>query len=666
MELLTEKSIPTLCLNMIVKNEGKIIIRLLESVSKIIDCYCICDTGSTDNTCELITSYFEEKKIPGKIIYEPFVNFAHNRNVALDGCQQMVADYILLLDADMFLDIKIFDKKILHYGDSFCILQGNDNFFYYNKRIVKNNGLYKYIGVTHEYMDVPPNNKTINIEKSILFIYDIGDGGSKNDKFERDILLLSKGIEENPTNERYHFYLANSYADIQNNEKAIEMYKKRIELKGWCQEVWYSYYKIGLLYKRMGKPADAIFYWLAGYDYFPDRIENLYEIINYYRIVGNCKAAMVFYNLAKTILDKKLNWDTYLFLQNDIYTYKLEYEYSIIACYNNVKNIDKQIICIMNNTDDQSIRNNVLSNMKFYKNILIPIKKINMNSSLYQSINNVDILFKSSSACIIPNKNMDGYIMNMRFVNYNIDALGNYLDCDKHIITLNKYIELNKDFNIISEKMLDTNYVDRRYIGIEDVKIFLKDDTDLLFIGTGYHSNNTLGIVIGNYDINNILEPIEIKSSFCITACEKNWVYVNIKKSLHVVYNWFPVQLCKIDDAKKSLELIKSVEMPRIFKNVRGSTNGFTYNNEIWFLGHIVNYGNPRYYYHIFSIFNEDMTLLRYSAPFNFDKECVEFCLGLIVEDETIICTYSTWDKTTNIVLYDKNYINSLICNKYK
>ena len=74
-----------------------------------------------------------------------------------------------------------------------------------------------------------------------------------------------------------------------------------------------------------------------------------------------------------------------------------------------------------------------------------------MDSSLYKLINNIDISFKSSSACIIPNKNMDGYIMNMRFVNYNIDALGNYLDCNKHIITLNKYIELNKDFNIISE-----------------------------------------------------------------------------------------------------------------------------------------------------------------------------------------------------------------------
>ena len=56
----------TLCLNMIVKNESKIITRLLESVADIIDQYCICDPGSTDNPVDLIRAFFKEKGIPGK------------------------------------------------------------------------------------------------------------------------------------------------------------------------------------------------------------------------------------------------------------------------------------------------------------------------------------------------------------------------------------------------------------------------------------------------------------------------------------------------------------------------------------------------------------------------------------------------------------------------
>ena len=86
---------------MIVKNESKIITRLLDSVISIIDFYCICDTGSTDNTCEIITEYFKnkndeminEKIITGKIIHEPFINFEYNRNFALDSCLNM-SDFI--------------------------------------------------------------------------------------------------------------------------------------------------------------------------------------------------------------------------------------------------------------------------------------------------------------------------------------------------------------------------------------------------------------------------------------------------------------------------------------------------------------------------------------------------------------------------------------------
>ena len=74
-----DKTKVSLCLNMIVRNEAKIIIRLLESVLPIIDTYVICDTGSTDNTPELITSFFNKHTITGEVITEPFKNFGYNR-----------------------------------------------------------------------------------------------------------------------------------------------------------------------------------------------------------------------------------------------------------------------------------------------------------------------------------------------------------------------------------------------------------------------------------------------------------------------------------------------------------------------------------------------------------------------------------------------------------
>jgi len=673
---------PTLCLNMIVKNESAIIERMLESVSSIIDTYCICDTGSTDNTIDVITSFFSKKNIPGTIVCEPFQNFAHNRNFAMQSCMNM-SDYILLMDADMKLDIKNFDKNILSTADTFNILQGNDDFYYQNVRIVKNNGLFKYLSVTHEYVSSPPNTVNKELTKDQLFILDLGDGGCKTNKYERDIALLTEGIKNEPNNERYHFYLANSYYDTGRHDEAISTYKKRIELGGWQQEIWYSYYRIGLCYKSLNKMDEAVIEWLNGYNCLPDRLENLYEIIQHYRLVSKQKLSEMFYFMAKRILDKKINRDSFLFLHNDIYSYKLYYEYTIISYYNNVKNINDEIIAVLNNSNDHNTNTNLLTNMKFYKFVLKSLKTINLTSAVTKNINEEYITFNSSSSCLVPNKNNDGYLMNMRYVNYFINDGGSYLNCDKYIITHNKFYELKKNFEIISEKWLETEFEDRRYIGIEDIRIFYEND-DLLFIGTGYHKSNKIGIVNGKYDVSTSSKLIsnEMSTNFSNSDCEKNWVYVNYKDKTNIIYKWSPLQICEIDAETNVISLVESKGMPKIFNMVRGSTCGFNYkkslkdtnvylNNgnielqieetEIWFVLHIVSYETPRHYYHLIAVFDESMNLLRYSAPFKFEENPIEYCLSLVVEDERVLINYSTWDRTTKIGIYDKKYIEEIL-----
>ena len=678
MELIENINVtPTLCLNMIVKNESKIITRLLESVLPVIDCYCICDTGSTDNTVELIQDFFNKKNITGKIVNEPFKNFAHNRNFALQSCVGM-SDYVLFLDADMILQVKNFDKKSLLKNDFFYILQGSESFYYQNTRIVKNNGLFKYVCVTHEYIDTPPNSTCSQFEKDSLFIFDIGDGGSKNDKFDRDIRLLSEAIILEPKNERYHFYLANSYHDSGKFEEAINIYQKRIDLGGWEQEVWYSYYRIGLCYKNLNKMEQAVCAWMNGYNFSQVRVENLYEIIHYYRNTSKHKLAELFYNMANNVLSKNFNKDAFLFLHNDIYTYKIDYEYTIFAFYNNVKNISEQFIKVLNNSQDDSVNSNLFSNMKFYKCVLSADKKITFSNVSKIKVNNEDIEFNSSSSCLIKSKN-NGYLMNMRYVNYYINSGGSYLNCDKNIITYNKYLELNNFLSITNEKMFESRYDGRLYIGVEDVRIFNDVETDeILFIGTGYHMNNQIGIVNGKYDINkNMLEYNEIKSSFSHNGCEKNWVYVDYKNSTHIIYKWHPLQICKINQENNLLDLIENKEMPRIFSHARGSTCGYKYTkknvlnddqislnveeSEIWFVLHLVSYEQPRHYYHMFAVFDNSLNLLRYSAPFKFDGEPIEYCLSLVVEDDRVLINYSNWDRTTTIGVYDKKYIDSLI-----
>ena len=674
--ILKQENRPTLCLNMIVKNESRIITRLFDSISSIIDCYCICDTGSTDDTIQIITDYFNNKNIPGKVVCEPFKNFCYNRNFALNACLGM-SDFVLLLDADMIIEVKNFEKQKLNEANYFYIFQGNESFYYQNVRVVKNDGLCKYVGVTHEYIDTPPNSKMALLDKNAVFIRDIGDGGCKSDKFERDVRLLLDGIKEEPNNVRYYFYLANSYHDLGRFEDAINTYNKRIQMGGWKEEVWYSYYRIGLCYKNMNKMADAFYYWMEGYEFYPERLEGLYEMLHYYRNNSKNKLGNSIYKMCKEILDKNVDRDSYLFLHNDVYTHKIYYEYSIIAAYVGVKNINDEFVKIINNSSNVHEVNNLLSNIKFYKDILQSNFKFILRTSFNTSINNEPIKMVSSSSCLVKKQDGQGYKLNIRYVNYHITEKGNYLNCDKYILTINKYIELDNYFNVQKEVIMDVNYDGRLYVGVEDVKIYNTQNDTLMYIGTGFHKNNKIGIVSGEYNIETKkFEINELTQSFNNSSCEKNWVFVDYKNDTHIIYDWYPLKICKLEN--NNLNIVEIKNMPKIFSKVRGSSCGFNYvknigsnNNgnitidieerEIWFVSHIVSYEEPRHYYHIISVFDSDMNLLKYSAPFKFEGEPIEYCLSIIVEDKRVLMNYSTWDRTTRIGAYDKAYVESLL-----
>jgi hypothetical protein len=322
----------------------------------------------------------------------------------------------------------------------------------------------------------------------------------------------------------------------------------------------------------------------------------------------------------------------------------------------------------------------MLQNMKFYKDILNQKSRIIFDNKLISSINNEDVTLNSSSSCLIPKINNHGYEMNIRYVNYHITDSGSYLNCDKHIISVNKYIEFDKEFNVKNEKWMELKFDNRRYIGIEDIRIFHDIETEnILFIGTGFHKNEQIGIVSGNYDVNLLkFNDNELKTNFNNSACEKNWVYVDYKKSTHIIYDWYPLKICKLNNEDGLLSLLETREMPKIFSKIRGSTCGFNYlkkigdnsngniaidihESEIWFVTHIVSYENPRHYYHVIVVFDSNMNLLRYSAPFKFEGEPIEYCLSIVVQDEQVLINYSTWDRTTRIGIYDKKYIDSIV-----
>ena len=271
----------TVSLVMIVKNESKIIKRCLDSVKEYIDYWVICDTGSTDGTQELVRQYFEDLKIPGRLYEHKWVNFAFNRSLAVSLAQNK-SDYSLLMDADFVLNVKNKNFKEKLTADAYYIKFDGclDYSLFY---LVKSSLNWKYHGVTHEYINCLDAKIYSNLDD--FNIIHVGDGGSKSDKFERDIRLLKEGIIKEPNNERYLFYLAQSYKDIGDHDNAIKYYDLRIEKGGWSEEVYFAMYQKGRSKLIRGDSfedfKDAL---LKAYEYRPCRLEALYDLIRYCRL----------------------------------------------------------------------------------------------------------------------------------------------------------------------------------------------------------------------------------------------------------------------------------------------------------------------------------------------------------------------------------------------
>lgn len=682
-----------LCLNMIVKNESKIITRLLESVSKYIDCYCICDTGSTDNTIEVIETFFKSQNppIPGKIIKEPFKDFGYNRTYALKACESIDVKYILLLDADMIFSVHPSISREELYSrlkdDVYYIFQGSNTFFYKNVRIVKNKINMEYWGVTHEYVKTPEGSVYNKFNKEDVFINDIGDGGCKADKFIRDINLLKKGIEQEPNSDRYHFYLANSYRDAGQYENAIETYKKRIKLGGWFDEVWHSHYSIGKCYKYMGDMANAIYWWMEAYNFYPGRIENLYEIIYHYRCNGKNNLAYGFYILADNERKRNLGSD-FLFYQKDIYDYKLDYELTIIGYYCNFNNYDlvKSSLKVLNYPHiEEGIARNVLSNYKFYSKSINQhnkLSKYNMNllknigstlSELQESL--PEYVTSTPTMCF----NCEGeLIVNVRYVNYRINDKGGYENGGnigtKNIIAV---IDTSEDeWKIEKEFVLKYNTDhDNLYVGLEDVRLFSMSNEEHLY----FNANRGLGqhnIAIEHGTIS--LEHDDTNSNFITMKgqreVEKNWVlFENAEKKMKIIYNWCPLIIGDIKEDSKSIvssgkppmlfDKTHHIDTPYFFKHLRGSTNGVQIGDEIWFICHTVSYEDRRYYYHIFVVLDASTyEVKKYTPYFTFEKAKVEYTLGFVYfeESDELMIGYSVMDRQTEYMVIDKKSIQEL------
>jgi len=308
---------------MIVRTEAPVIGRCLASVLPIIDYWVVVDTGSTDGTQDIVRQRL--KHVPGVLIERPWVDFGHNRTEAL-GYARGHGSYVLVIDADEVLEVSDAFRKADLTADSYLVDVHYGSKIYVRKQLLRNSLPWRYVGVVHEYAccDAP------EIEQLAIGLRTLvhHDGARARDPltYRRDAILLETALLSEPDNARYVFYLAQSYRDSGDFELAVRNYKRRVEMGGWSEEIWFSLFQIASLRERMGYTWGVVMEdYLTAFQFEPARAEPLFRIGVHYQRTGDFHLARLFFSRAMQVPYPSRDR---LFIQKDVYDYQLSLEYA--------------------------------------------------------------------------------------------------------------------------------------------------------------------------------------------------------------------------------------------------------------------------------------------------------------------------------------------------
>ena len=320
---------------MIVKNEAHVIRRCLDSVRPLIDRWVIVDTGSTDGTQALIRELMAD--VPGELHERPWVDFSTNRNQALDlareGCGEpdgRQRDYAFVIDADEELQIAPDFMRPDSRADAYEIQILHDDTRYARNCLVALDRPWHYEGVLHEVL-VCERQPIPTPLPGLQVIYRAEGARSRNPrKFHDDAAVFEEALEKEPDNARYVFYLAQSYRDAGEPQKALSAYQRRAGMPGWDEETWFALFQVARLKEVLRLPeAEVAHAYLYAYQGRPARAEPLLELARFHRERGNYAVGMLYARQAATIprpADR-------LFVDEACYRWRALDELSITAFY---------------------------------------------------------------------------------------------------------------------------------------------------------------------------------------------------------------------------------------------------------------------------------------------------------------------------------------------
>ena len=261
---------PTIGMLIMVKNEHRRIHVTLESLltdggddsgrNAYVDALIVYDTGSTDDTVEIIKAFSEKHRINLYMIQGEFVNFSVSRNVSLEYADTIPVKFLLLMDTNDELrggeKLRAFTKSHMNTETTaylFCQHWWSGAFDkYFNVRMVKARNGWRYRGSVHEWMKDTlsetdqPRVAVWKMPDDIVLYQDRTQDDDKSlVRFHRDKELLLKEHLANPKDPRTLFYLAQTCACLGECGDALYYYRLRSKLEGFQEEKFHALLRSG-------------------------------------------------------------------------------------------------------------------------------------------------------------------------------------------------------------------------------------------------------------------------------------------------------------------------------------------------------------------------------------------------------------------------------------
>ena len=354
-----------LVLTQIMKNEAHVITRMLDSIKSIVDIICLVDTGSTDNTIEVVKNWGAQNNIETHVFERVFDNFENSRNYSIQVAREVTKDrgndyWGFWLDADETIEILPNFNKAGINKDLYMFNTYINVMKYTRNECYKLDKPFRFYGPVHEFIVCDDKNITSGLMEGINVRVQMDGGSWKGnipEKYKSHAFVLEKYIDANRQDPRWIFYTAQSYHDSacmpdnreENEERlrrSMKYYKERISRNdGYPEEVFYSQFRVGTIMRALEEPwILTLNEFLKAYSMDPLRAEPIKAIIDYYLAVGEWHNAYLFSKFAKMNFHQKNPYPTrLLFVDESLYIWKLLEVHAAACFYTGRKDEAKQV-----------------------------------------------------------------------------------------------------------------------------------------------------------------------------------------------------------------------------------------------------------------------------------------------------------------------------------